>query len=125
MLGIGGSGIEMKMNIAFKLILSSIIYEYIYSLKQSGLLLTRKNNIATRVYSMTRLKGLRSATSSEQILNNGQFTSSGKWTVESLHNGIRLYDYLNIIDPIFFSSSTASKKAIRKGKHTVGSRSVV
>lgn len=61
------------------------------------------------------LFGLRSATTSEELLNDQHFRINGRWTANVSHEGMRLSDFLNAIAPETFPSSTSSKNAIRRG----------
>ena len=61
------------------------------------------------------LFGLRTATTSEELLNSQNFRINGQWTADISHEGMRLSEFLTGIAPETFSSSTSSKNAIRRG----------
>lgn len=61
------------------------------------------------------LFGLRTATTSEELLSSQLFRINGQWTADISHQGMRLSEFLTKIAPETFSSSTSSKNAIRRG----------
>jgi 23S rRNA-/tRNA-specific pseudouridylate synthase len=61
------------------------------------------------------LHSLRSSVTSDELLKDPQFRSNGQWTAESSQNGLKLSEFLNAVAPQLFTSTTASKNAIRKG----------
>jgi 23S rRNA-/tRNA-specific pseudouridylate synthase len=61
------------------------------------------------------LHSLRSSVTSEELLKDPQFRSNGQWTAKNSQNGLKLSEFLNAVAPQLFTSTTASKNAIRKG----------
>jgi 23S rRNA-/tRNA-specific pseudouridylate synthase len=61
------------------------------------------------------LQSLRSSVTSEELLKDPQFRSNGQWTAKNSQNGLKLSEFLNAVAPQIFTSTTASKNAIRKG----------
>ena len=97
------------MQVALFLVVIFLQEDFMHALRPN-----RRPPQSTRVVEFL-LRGLRSATTSEELRKDPQFRTNGMWTTAKIEHGQKLALFLNSAAPENFPTSTSCKNAIRKG----------